>query len=300
MKVFRTRTTDVFVTLAERAKRANAAGVGLFYSLHVNGFIDPAALGYDTHAHPQCMAQTKAVQAIVQKHLGALFVKWGSRDRGVKFNDFQVLRDTKMSAILTENGFMSNPKDMENWRNPVFVNELATVHKVAILEAMTYLGVDSVWLDEGHGGNESPGAVAADGTQEADLVLMLADKIEAKLMGIEEVDAVPVTYAPRPGENYLLYPVQAGETLTRIAPKFNTTWSHLQEVNKIVDVTKIPVGHLLWVPMVTITVTETVFQPVDNPVLVIEIEGLKIAARVDQEVIKALQDKLTQIKTIIG
>ena len=233
IKVYRTRTKDVEVPLGERGKRANAAKVDLFYSLHINGFTDSSARGYDTHVHPQCYSETKQVQSIVQKHLGQLFKKWGSKDRGKKFSNFQVFRDTKMPAVLTENGFMTNPDDMKLWKNQQFLKELAKAHAVAIKEALAYLKGNSVWLDEGHGGKKYPGAVAKDGTREADLVLMLSDMIEAELLGDDEV----TPYVE----------VKKGDSMYAIAKDNGKKLADLQKYNPhVTDPSLIHVGDIIF------------------------------------------------------
>ena len=74
IKVYRTRRKDIAVPLGDRGKMANKEKVDLCYSLHVNGASSTSARGYETHAHPDSMKQTKEIQKVIQKRLGALFV----------------------------------------------------------------------------------------------------------------------------------------------------------------------------------------------------------------------------------
>ena len=242
IKVYRTRRKDIAVPLGDRGKMANKEKVDLCYSLHVNGASSTSARGYDTHAHPDSMKQTKEVQKIIQKRLGALFVKWGSKDRGTKLNNFQIFRDTKMSCVLTENGFMTNAEDMKLWKNPQFVDELAEAHAQAIREALKLIGGNSVHLDEGHGGKSFPGAVAKDGTREADLVLMLSDKIEAKLTAKEEP-------APPKGDDEMAayVTVKKGDSMYAIAKDNGKKLADLQKYNPHVeDPSLIHVGDIIF------------------------------------------------------
>ena len=242
IKVYRTRRKDIAVPLGDRGKMANKEKVDLCYSLHVNGASSTSARGYDTHAHPDSMKQTKEVQKIIQKRLGALFVKWGSKDRGTRLNNFQIFRDTKMSCVLTENGFMTNAEDMKLWKNPQFVDELAEAHAQAIREALKLIGGNSVHLDEGHGGKSFPGAVAKDGTREADLVLMLSDKIEAKLTAKEEP-------APPKGDDEMAayVTVKKGDSMYAIAKDNGKKLADLQKYNPHVeDPSLIHVGDIIF------------------------------------------------------
>ena len=186
VKVFRTRTTNIDVSLADRVNRANTAKVGLFYSLHVNGSIHATARGFDSHIYTSPSDASKKAQDIIQKHIAPVFLRRGSLNRGKRQNNFFVVRETRMPAVLTENGFMSNAEDMALWKQAAFVDDLARAHAAAINEIAAVLDIDSIWLDEGHGGS-APGAVSADGTREADLVLNLSNQIVKFLAPVEPV-----------------------------------------------------------------------------------------------------------------
>jgi len=113
-RVILTRSTDVspatgtysgLSDLAARAKMANDLEADLFISLHNNGFSTPAAFGTETYYET---AQSKALAASIQSELVKEIALY---DRGVKYGNYQVLRDTNMPAVLVEIGFITNPTE---------------------------------------------------------------------------------------------------------------------------------------------------------------------------------------------
>ena len=98
------RTGDVDVSLSARCDMANRWGADYFISVHFNAGgghgIETYALTTGGHA--------EKLGTLVQN---ALIDKTGSMNRGLKFANFQVLRDTSMSAILAELGFVDSDSD---------------------------------------------------------------------------------------------------------------------------------------------------------------------------------------------
>lgn len=84
--------------------RANDFKPQYFLSIHANSFADPNAHGVETIALGAGGMGEKIAKEI-QKELVAAT---GLTDRGVKFNNFHVLRETDCPAALVEIGFISN------------------------------------------------------------------------------------------------------------------------------------------------------------------------------------------------
>lgn len=99
-----TRSDDTFLKLEERARIANDLNADVFVSIHANsGPI--AASGSETYYQRDA---SKALANVMHKYL----VKaTGLPDRGVKYGNYHVIRETKMPAVLLEVGYLSNPKD---------------------------------------------------------------------------------------------------------------------------------------------------------------------------------------------
>lgn len=99
------------VPLFERTRLANRLRADLFLSIHANaaGNSFNGAAGIETFIHPNASNFSRQTADAVQQSL-VRSVKLP--DRGVKREDFAVLRDTHMPAILIECGFMTNREEL--------------------------------------------------------------------------------------------------------------------------------------------------------------------------------------------
>jgi len=109
--VLMTRDTDVYVTLADRAGVANAAGANLFVSLHRNSYPEqtPTAMGVENYIYLTAPEETTGRAA--QLVLDSVVDVGVQADRGVSRGDYYVLRKTVMPAMLLEMGFIINEID---------------------------------------------------------------------------------------------------------------------------------------------------------------------------------------------
>lgn len=125
--VVMTRSTDKFVDLTPRAVQANEELADIFVSVHYNAMDGSgSAHGIETFIHhtlqnAQRFGQEtnrnnfKTEDVRIQESLtladnihGELIKDTGFYDRGVKGNNFNVLRNTHVPAVLLELGFMDN------------------------------------------------------------------------------------------------------------------------------------------------------------------------------------------------
>ncbi|CAM3442839.1 N-acetylmuramoyl-L-alanine amidase family protein [Marinicrinis lubricantis] len=100
------------VSLKERTNRANAATADLFVSIHANasGHEWSSVEGIETFVDDSRPATAVSLANAVQQQL---IQATGLKDRGVKPADYHVLRETNMTAILVECGFMTNRREVE-------------------------------------------------------------------------------------------------------------------------------------------------------------------------------------------
>lgn len=104
-----TGKTDV--SLDKRCEYANKIMADVFVSIHANAFGDGSwnnSDGIETYVYPTKPKEATALATKVQKNL---IVQTGRDNRGVRTANFQVLRETKMTAILVECGFMTNKEE---------------------------------------------------------------------------------------------------------------------------------------------------------------------------------------------
>jgi N-acetylmuramoyl-L-alanine amidase len=112
VEILLTHADDRDVPLRERTDRANAWKADLFVSIHANAAGEgwSAAQGIETYVYDTRPPTAVALANAVQRNLIRMT---GRPDRGVKSANFHVLRETKMTAILVECGFMTNRDECE-------------------------------------------------------------------------------------------------------------------------------------------------------------------------------------------
>lgn len=100
------------VPLEERTALANKASANLYVSIHANasgngkGWND--ANGIETFVF---LSKPKEAYSLAQTIQNDLIKATKRKNRGVKLADFHVLRETKMTAILCECGFMTHKEE---------------------------------------------------------------------------------------------------------------------------------------------------------------------------------------------
>ncbi|MCL2062695.1 MAG: N-acetylmuramoyl-L-alanine amidase [Firmicutes bacterium] len=106
--VIYTRSTDIFVPLLERSRIANDANADLFVSIHRNASTNTSANGVENWVYVSPSAQAVAAANLVLSRVVSAGVQ---SNRGLRYGNFSVLRETRMPAMLLELGFISNAED---------------------------------------------------------------------------------------------------------------------------------------------------------------------------------------------
>ncbi|MCL2434481.1 MAG: LysM peptidoglycan-binding domain-containing protein [Clostridia bacterium] len=106
--VIMTRSTDVFVTLANRSAISNQNNAGIFVSIHRNASANTAANGMENYVFTNAPVRNLLYGFNVNNAL----VRAGAQsNRGVLRRNFAVIRNTNAPAMLLEVGFISNARD---------------------------------------------------------------------------------------------------------------------------------------------------------------------------------------------
>ena len=121
VSVLMTRTADKNISLSERCRMANEAGVDSFVSIHINSATNPSAAGTETYSFATGTAGEKLAKSIQINLAEAIRLP----DRGAKTANYQVLRDTTMPAVLTEVCFICNPAEENLLRQESFLQKAA-------------------------------------------------------------------------------------------------------------------------------------------------------------------------------
>lgn len=103
-----TREDDSYPSLTERAEFANNEGADLYVSIHANTLGDPTCSGLITFYHPDKRSSKQTANLIQESACDAT----KAVNRGVRSEDYVVLRETNMPAVLVETGFMTCPEEL--------------------------------------------------------------------------------------------------------------------------------------------------------------------------------------------
>ena len=117
------RETDKTVSLPTRTNSANKWGANAYISIHINA---GGGTGFESFVYPGVGKATKDLQNAVHSEVMKVFS--GFRDRGKKQANFHVLRETKMSAVLTESGFIDTKKDADFLKSDANLRKIGEAH----------------------------------------------------------------------------------------------------------------------------------------------------------------------------
>ncbi|NLI70058.1 MAG: N-acetylmuramoyl-L-alanine amidase [Firmicutes bacterium] len=118
-----TRENDLSLSLAERAGMANRWGADFFLALHSNA---GGGSGYEDFIYSGRVPQeTIVARDRIHPFVAGVWTGAGRPDRGKKRANFYLLRETKMAAMLVENGFVDNAEDARLLKDAAFQKALA-------------------------------------------------------------------------------------------------------------------------------------------------------------------------------
>lgn len=132
--VIMTREDDTALSLEHRCEIANESTAELFISIHANSFEDSSIGGFESYYYETSARGKELSDLAVQRAADA-----GIATRYSRAADYQVIRETKIPAILIETGYMTNPAELELLRSEAYQEKLAEVISNAAIE---YLGVN--------------------------------------------------------------------------------------------------------------------------------------------------------------
>lgn len=240
VQVSLTRSTDVFLELSKRADLANKDDVDLLMSIHINA---GGGTGFETfifNNNPK--ASTVAAQNVIH---AAIMKEIGGVDRGKKRKNLAVLRESNMTAILTEVAFIDHKSDAVKLKDTSFLEKAAQGHAKGIinlfgLKKKAAATKPSPAVEERHiyvvrAGDTMTKIAEAYGTTVEAL---------AKTNRIKEPHNLAVGYrmvVPEPKT----YTVVKGDTLSKIAAAHNTTVDNLVKINSLKNKNEIVIGQVL-------------------------------------------------------
>lgn len=107
-EVVMTRTDDTYISLEERTQIANGAQADYFFSIHYDASETEGDSGTTTYFYDEAssLALAETINPQLIEHLPLA-------NNGIRFGDYQVIRDTTMPGLLFELGYMSNQEDVK-------------------------------------------------------------------------------------------------------------------------------------------------------------------------------------------
>lgn len=132
IEAYMTRSDDSFISSVdrERVKIAIDKGADLLLSIHGNTYTDAKVSGTETYYFTE---QSRTLAEVIHKHA----VKaTGFRDRGVKVEDFFIIKDAPMPSVLLELGYLTNPQNEAQLLKEEVQNEIAKAIVTGLKEYM--------------------------------------------------------------------------------------------------------------------------------------------------------------------
>lgn len=134
LDIYLTRYSDTLISLSDRTRLAKSLQAHAFISLHCNHALNKNAKGIEVYVNEKQKLYSKVsvkLASLIQEELHDML---GFRSRGVKFANFQVLRETTDScpAVLLELGFLSSEDEAQHLTKEDKHNGIA----LAILESI--------------------------------------------------------------------------------------------------------------------------------------------------------------------
>ena len=122
-------TGQTDVALSSRTNKANSWGANIYLSVHHNAGINGGSGGgIEVYVYTKVDAGTLAAQSDLYNCLIRHTGLKGNRSDGTKASDLHVLRETKMTALLAECGFMDSSTDVPIILSDTFATQVAEAY----------------------------------------------------------------------------------------------------------------------------------------------------------------------------
>ena len=136
VEVLLSRSTDVFLELADRTNKANQAGADILISIHCNA--GGGSGGFESYSYTSAMPASKALRNVLHTEILMALKPFGVIDRGQKSKDLHMVRESKMPAVLTENLFIDVVTDADLLKQSKVIDSIVYGHVTGIAK---YLGL---------------------------------------------------------------------------------------------------------------------------------------------------------------
>lgn len=124
------RTSDKTVSLKARTDAANKWRADIFLSVHINA---GGGTGFESYIYNRLTKSsiTNKWRNMIHKEV---MKENHLKERGEKYANFHVLRESAMSAVLTENGFIDSKSDAKHMKQTSWIQDVAQGHAAGIIK----------------------------------------------------------------------------------------------------------------------------------------------------------------------
>ncbi|TDL74632.1 N-acetylmuramoyl-L-alanine amidase [Rhodococcus qingshengii] len=130
--VILTRDRDVTLSLKDRVDLAKNMNANLFISIHFDAFTSNEVNGITTFYNNEA---DRSLAALIHRHLFKQDL--GTRDRGVSFGDFFVIRENTKPSILLELGYISNTEEEKRINSQTYQKQASTAIVEGVIEYLS-------------------------------------------------------------------------------------------------------------------------------------------------------------------
>lgn len=125
-----TRQRNEYTELEARAEIANRRNADLFVSIHADSAPSPSAQGFTVYIANAASADSQRAARDISRAMATT----GLENRGVRREDYRVLRTSRGPAVLVEMGYLSNRQDALRLQDSAFQDKLAAAIATGILD----------------------------------------------------------------------------------------------------------------------------------------------------------------------
>ncbi|MFD2211708.1 N-acetylmuramoyl-L-alanine amidase [Virgibacillus halophilus] len=126
------RTKDEYLSLDERTNMANSWKADYLLSVHINAGGGSGFESYIYNGSYAGKAQTEKLRSIIHEEV---VKQTGFSNRGKKEDNFHMVRESAMPAVLTENGFIDFADDANKLKSAAFQEKIARGHAAGLAKA---------------------------------------------------------------------------------------------------------------------------------------------------------------------
>lgn len=231
------RTGDTFPSLSARTNEANAWGADFFLSVHINA---GGGQGYEDFIYTSSSKETKTYQDNIHNEIMKLI---NMKDRGQKTGNLHVLRESKMPAILTENGFIDNTSDASQLKKSAFIEAVAQGHVNGLVKSFNLKMKD----------NEISGSTGNTHTVvKGDTLYSIAKKYGTTVANLQTLNPKVDVDSLQIGQKLIVsgsaatyHTVKKGDTVSALADKYDSTIKQIKDWNSLDNKYTIGIGQKL-------------------------------------------------------